>query len=55
MKKDVNRKQRRTVKVNGVKIVNAENVKKPQKNNGDGSFDGTENLIWLADKDNLEL
>ncbi len=31
MQNDNTKKQRKTVKINGVKIVNAENVKKPQK------------------------
>ena len=51
MKKDTKRKQRRTVRINGVKIVNAENVKEPEKD----ATEGTSNLVWLMDNDNLEL
>ena len=54
MKKDRGRRQRRTVRINGVRIVNAENVKTPEKEGKDAT-EGTSNLVWLTDKDNLEL
>ncbi len=54
MEKTPSKKQRRIPKINGVRIINAENSKKqqekPQKDDA-----GTRNLIWLNDKDNLEL
>ncbi len=54
MKKDTKRKQRRTVRINGVRIVNAENIKEPEKEGKDAT-EGTSNLVWLTDNDNLEL
>ena len=54
MKKDIKKKQRRTIRINGVKIVNAENIKSPEKEGKDVT-EGTSNLVWLTDKDNLEL
>ena len=55
MEKDIQRKQRRIAKINGVKIVNAENSKKQQEKPQKDATAGTRNLIWLTDKDNLEL
>lgn len=55
MKQGKNRKQRRVVKINGVKIVNSENSRKTGQTEPKIATEGTENLIWLADKDNLEL
>lgn len=54
LKNSYNRRRRRTVKVNGVRILNVRNAVKPQKNNPDVPFND-KNLVWLADKDNLEL
>ena len=54
MKNSHNRRRRRTVKVNGVRILNVRNAVKPQKNDPDVPFND-KNLVWLADKDNLEL
>ena len=50
-----NKKQRKTVKINGVRIVNAENSKKQQEKPQKDATAGTKNLIWITDKDNLEL
>lgn len=47
--------QKKIVRINGVKIVNSENNKKSQDINPRIATEGTTNLIWLADKDNLEL
>ena len=55
MEKDRKIKQRRIAKINGVKIVNAENSKKQQAKPQKDATAGTRNLIWLTDKDNLEL
>ena len=55
MEKDIQRKQRRIAKINGVKIVNAENSKKQQEKPQKDATAGTRSLIWLTDKDNLEL
>ncbi len=55
MQKDIQRKQRRIAKINGVKIVNAENSKKQLEKPQKDATAGTRNLIWLMDKDNLEL
>ena len=55
MEKERHRKQRRIAKINGVKIVNAENSKKQQEKPQKDATAGTRNLIWLMDKDNLEL
>ena len=49
------KKQRKTVKINGVKIVNAENFKKQQEKPQRDATAGTKDLIWITDKDNLEL
>ncbi len=54
MKKNGRKTERRIVRINGVKIVNAENVKTPEKEGKDAT-EGTGNLVWLKDKDNLEL
>lgn len=55
MEKERERKQRRIAKINGVKIVNAENSKKQQEKPQKDATAGTRNLVWLMDKDNLEL
>ncbi len=55
MEKIPNKKYRRIAKVNGVRIVNAENSKKQQERPQKDATAGTRNLIWLMDKDNLEL
>lgn len=47
--------QRKTIKINGVKIVNAENSKKQQEKPQRDATAGTKDLIWITDKDNLEL
>lgn len=49
------KRQRKTVKINGVRIVNAENSKKQQEKPQKDATSGTKNLIWITDKDNLEL
>ncbi len=55
MEKEREKKQRRIAKINGVRIVNAENSKKQQERPQKDATAGTRNLIWLMDKDNLEL
>ena len=55
MEKERQKKQRRIAKINGVRIVNAENSKKQQERPQKEATAGTRNLIWLMDKDNLEL
>lgn len=55
MEKTSNKKQRRIAKINGVRIVNAENSKKQQEKPQKDATAGTRNLVWLMDKDNLEL
>lgn len=55
MEKTPDKKHRRIAKINGVKIVNAENAKKQQEKPQKDATEGTRNLIWLMDKDNLEL
>lgn len=55
MEKTPGKKHRRIAKINGVKIVNAENAKKQQEKPKKDATEGTRNLIWLMDKDNLEL
>ena len=55
MQKDIQRKQRRITKINGVKIVNAENSKKQQEKPQKDATAGTRDFNWLMDKDNLEL
>ena len=55
MEKERQKNHRRIVKINGVKIVNAENSKKQQEKPPKDATAGTRNLIWLTDKDNLEL
>ncbi len=55
MKKETGKKQRRTIKINGVRIVNAENSKKQQEQPQKDATEGTRNLIWLSDNDNLAL
>lgn len=55
MRKRTEHHQRKIVRINGVKILNSENSKKSQDVNPKIATEGTTNLIWLADKDNLEL
>ena len=55
MEKERQKKQRRIAKINGVKIVNTENLKKQQEKPQKDATAGTRNLVWLMDKDNLEL
>ena len=55
MEKDRQKKTRRIAKINGVRIVNAENAKKQQEKPQKDATAGTRNLVWLMDKDNLEL
>ena len=55
MQKENHKRQRRIAKINGVRIVNAENSKKQQEKPQKDATAGTRNLIWLMDKDNLEL
>lgn len=55
MEKTPDKKRRRIAKINGVRIVNAENAKKQQEKPQRDATEGTRNLIWLTDKDNLEL
>ena len=55
MEKGSQKKQRRIAKINGVRIVNAENSKKQQAAPQKDATAGTRDLIWLTDKDNLEL
>ena len=55
MEKDKQKTHRRIAKINGVKIVNAENSKKQQERPQKDATAGTRNLVWLMDKDNLEL
>ena len=54
MEKERQKKHRRIAKINGVRIVNAENLKKQQEKPQKDATAGTRNLIWLMDKDNLE-
>jgi hypothetical protein len=49
------KKNRKIVRINGVKIVNAENSKKQQERPQKDATAGTRNLIWITDKDNLQL
>lgn len=49
------KRQRKTVKINGVRIVNAENSKKQQEKPKKDATAGTKDLIWITDKDNLQL
>ena len=49
------KKYRKMVKINGVKIVNAENSKKQQEKPQKDATAGTRDLIWITDKDNLQL
>lgn len=55
MEKEKQKRQRRITKINGVRIVNAENFKKQQERPQKDATAGTRDLIWLMDKDNLEL
>ena len=55
MEKERHKKHRRISKINGVRIVNAENSKKQQDRPQKDATVGTKNLIWLMDKDNLQL
>ena len=55
MEKEKQKKHRRIPKINGVKIVNAENSKKQQEKPQKDATAGPRNLIWLKDKDNFEL
>ncbi len=55
MEKTSNKKHRRIAKINGVRIVNAENSKKQQEKPQKDATAGTRDLIWLMDKDNLQL
>lgn len=55
MEKGNQKRQRRIAKINGVRIVNAENSKKQQERPQKDATAGTRDLIWLSDKDNLEL
>ena len=55
MEKENQKRQRRIAKINGVRIVNAENSKKQQEKPQKDATAGTRDLIWLMDKDNLEL
>lgn len=55
MEKERQKTHRRIAKINGVKIVNAENSKKQQEKPQKDSSAGTRNLIWLMNKDNPEL
>ena len=55
MEKEKQKTHRRIAKINGVRIVNAENSKKQQEKPQKDATAGTRNLIWLMDKDNLEL
>ena len=55
MEKQQQKNHRRIAKINGVKIVNAENSKKQQEKPPKDATAGTRNLVWLMDKDNLEL
>ena len=55
MEKGKQKKHRRIAKINGVKIVNAENSKKQQEGPQKDASAGTRDLVWLMDKDNLEL
>ncbi len=55
MGKDRQKKQRHIAKINGVRIVNAENAKKQQEKPQKDVSAGTRSLIWLKDQDNLEL
>ncbi len=49
-----NKKQRGIVRINGVKIVNGQNSKQQEKPQKDAT-EGAKDLIWLTDKDNLQL
>lgn len=55
MEKENQKRQRRIAKINGVRIVNAENSKKQCEKPQRDATAGAHNLIWLTDKDNLEL
>lgn len=55
MEKEIQKRQRRMPKINGVRIVNAENSKKQQEKPQKDATAGTRNLVWLMDKNNLEL
>lgn len=55
MEKTPSKNHRRIAKINGVRIVNAENSKKQQEKPQKDATAGTRDLIWLMDKDNLEL
>ena len=55
MEKEKSKKHRRIAKINGVKIVNAENSKKQQERPQKDAPAGTRNLVWLMDTDTLEL
>ena len=54
MKKNSEKKERRIVRINGVKIVNAENVKAPERDGKDAD-EGTSNFTWSTDNNNLQL
>jgi len=55
MEKERQKKQRRIAKINGVRIINAENSKKQQEKPQKDTNAEKRNLIWLMDKDNFEL
>lgn len=55
MEKIPDKRQRRIAKINGVRIVNAENSKKQQEKPQKNATSSTRNLDWLMNKDNLEL
>jgi hypothetical protein len=55
MEKDRQKKQRHITRINGVRIVNTENSKKQLEKPQKDATAGTRDLIWLMDKDNLQL
>lgn len=55
MEKEKQKNHRKIAKINGVRIVNAENSKKQPERPQKDATAGTRDLIWLMDKDNLEL
>ena len=55
MEKERQKKQRRIAKINGVRIVNAENSKRQQEKPQKDAASGARSLMWSTDKDKLEL
>ena len=54
-KEQYQKKQRKIIHVNGVKIANGENSRVQKEKPPQDATADVRSLIWLADKDNLEL